>query len=130
MSSTLRIVLIATVLILGGALPALADDAPVVDPEQAATVPTLHVYDDGTAVHYTRINTAGSVQQWIYVYADPAESEEGLHAGTAQHLILIPENLYDPLAAWGAPVEVDLDGDGAADGTYYVNANNIAPWPW
>ena len=117
MKNWLRYAFVATLLMAGMALPVFAEDTPVDDPAQVVA-PTTSVYDDGTAVYYTRVALDGSVQRWVYDYSTD---------GTAQHVILLPESLYDPITDWGDAVEVDLDGDGVVDGTYYIKSNDIAP---
>ena len=117
MKHLMRYALIATLLLAGLAMPVLADDVPADEPEETVA-PTTSTYDDGTAIYYTRIALDGSIQQWVYDYSAD---------GTAQHVILLPESLYDPITDWGDPVEIDLDGDGVVDGTYYVKTNDVAP---
>jgi hypothetical protein len=115
MKNWLRYTFVATLLMAGLALPVMADDTPVDDPADAVA-PTTYVYDDGSAVYYTRVALDGSVQRWVYDYNTD---------GTAEHVVLLPESLYDPITDWGDPVDVDLDGDGVVDGTYYVKTNSI-----
>jgi hypothetical protein len=55
-------------------------------------------------------------QRWVYDYNTD---------GTAEHVVLLPRASTTRYRL-GHPVDVDLDGDGVVDGTYYVKQQHSA----